>query len=211
MSTIDRAPVEQAGESDHVSAVRGWGTTAAERAAPYPCDRVLPDAVKAMHRGVDVDAPPEVVFRWLCQLRVAPYSYDALDNLGRRSPRKLTPGLEQLELGQQFMMIYELAEFEPDRQITVRCARFTGAFGQQAVTYQVTPREGGGSRLVAKRRLKPPRAPHGLMIKTNLPVIDLIMTRKQLRTLKRLAEMQAAGAGRAAGSAEAAGTTGAGA
>jgi hypothetical protein len=32
------------------------------------------------------------------------------------------------------------------------------------------------------------------MIKTNLPVIDLIMTRKQLRTIKKLAEKQVAGA-----------------
>jgi hypothetical protein len=177
-----------------VSAVRGWGSTAAERAASYPSEQVLPDAVKSLHRGIDIDAPPEVVFRWLCQLRVAPYSYDALDNLGRRSPRKLTPGLEQLELGQKFMMIYELADFEPGRQITVASKLFTGAFGQQAVTYSVTPRAGGGSRLVANRRLRPPRAPHGIMIKTNLPVIDLIMTRKQLRTIKKLAEKQAAGA-----------------
>ena len=92
------------------------------------------------------------------------------------------------------MMIYELADFEPGRQITVAEKLFTGAFGQQAVTYEVTPRPGGGSRLVANRRIRPPRAPHGLMIKTNLPVIDLIMTRKQLRTIKKLAEKQVAGA-----------------
>jgi hypothetical protein len=31
------------------------------------------------------------------------------------------------------------------------------------------------------------------MIRLNLPVIDLIMTRKQLRTIKRLAEQHAQG------------------
>jgi hypothetical protein len=179
---------------EKVSAVRGWGSTASERAATYPCDNAAPDAAKSMHRAIDVAAPPEIVFRWLCQLRVAPYSYDILDNLGRRSPRELTPGLEQLEKGQTFMMIYELVDFEPDRQITVATAKFTGMFGRQAVTYQVTQRPDGGTRLVAKRRLKPPRGPHGPMIKLNLPVIDFIMTRKQLRTLKKLAERQAAGA-----------------
>jgi hypothetical protein len=173
-----------------VSAVRGWGSTEQERAAEYPCDHHLPDAVKSMHRAIDVAAPPEIVFRWLCQLRVAPYSYDVLDNLGRRSPRRLTPGLEQLATGQKFMFIYELVEFEAPRQITVGVKHLKRAFGRQAVTYQVTPKD-GGSRLVAKRRLKPPRGPHGPLIKLNLPVIDLIMTRKQLRTLKKLAERQA--------------------
>jgi hypothetical protein len=175
-----------------MSAVREWGSTEAERAASYKCAEVLPDAAKSLYRAIDVEAPPEVVFRWLCQLRVAPYSYDLLDNLGRRSPRELTPGLERLEVGQRFMMIYELVEFEPGHQITVVINKlFRGAFGTQAVTYNVTQRDGGGSRLVANRRLKPPRGPHGPLIKLNLPVIDLLMTRKQLKTLSKLAERQA--------------------
>lgn len=144
-----------------------------------------------MHRAIDVAAPPEVIFRWLCQLRVAPYSYDLLDNLGRRSPRRLTPDLEQLELGQKFMFIYELVEFERPRHITVKLKRLRRAFGDQAVTYRVTEAPEGGSRLVVKRLLRPPRGPHGPLIRLNLPVIDLIMTRKQLRTLKKLAERQA--------------------
>ena len=82
-----------------------------------------------------MDAPVETLFRWLCQLRVAPYSYDWLDNRGRRSPRTLTPGLEELEVGQRFMTIFRLAEFEPGRSITV--VHDGPLFGRVVGTYEV--------------------------------------------------------------------------
>src|SRR4051794_28624945 len=113
------------------SAVRAWGTTEIDRAKPFGCDEALPEVTKVWYRGIDVGAQPATVFRWLCQLRVAPYSYDLLDNLGRRSPRKLTPGLENLERGQKFMMFYELVDFEPGRSITIVFKRFLWAFGQR--------------------------------------------------------------------------------
>ncbi|MBK5116642.1 MAG: hypothetical protein JJE23_06940, partial [Thermoleophilia bacterium] len=66
--------------------VRRWGSTSSERSQSYPCDTLLDDPDDALFRAVDIDARPATVFRWLCQLRVAPYSYDLLDNRGRRSP-----------------------------------------------------------------------------------------------------------------------------
>src|SRR5512143_2611706 len=80
--------------SADVSIAHAWGSTPADRAIDFPCDRYLANADEALHRAVAVAAPPAVVFRWLCQLRVAPYSYDWIDNGGRESPRELTPGLE---------------------------------------------------------------------------------------------------------------------
>src|SRR5215467_14289890 len=88
-----------------------WGTTEAERELPFPCDRWLADADDALFRAVDVEAPAAVFFRWLCQLRVAPYSYDWIDNLGHQSPRRLTPGLDALAVGQRVMSLFELVEF----------------------------------------------------------------------------------------------------
>ena len=46
-----------------------------------------------------VDAPHATVFRWLTQLKVAPYSYDLLDNLGRPSAREIIPELQHLHPG----------------------------------------------------------------------------------------------------------------
>jgi hypothetical protein len=146
-----------------------WGSTPAERASPLPCDALLPGARIVVNRAVDVDAPDAATFRWLCQLRVAPYSYDLIDNFGRRSPRTLTPGTEQLEPGQRFMTIFRLHSFERDRHITLVRG------GSIAVTYRVQD-----GRLLMRVRTRNPRP--------LLPYFDLVMARKQLLTLKQLAE-----------------------
>ena len=173
-----------------MSAARTWGSTEAERAAAYPCDGWLADADDELWRAIDIAAPPAVVFRWLCQLRAAPYSYDWIDNLGRTSPRELTPGLDELETGQRVMTIFRLVEFEPGRHITLLLERGKRLFGELAVTYQVDP-AGDGSRLIAKLVVRRPSGP-GRLLGSLLPAGDLVMMKKQLRTLKALAERDAA-------------------
>lgn len=156
-----------------------------------PCDRHLPGADDAWHRAVDVEAPAAVVFRWLCQLRAAPYSYDWIDNFGRHSPERLIPGLDRLEEGQRVMRIFHLAEFERDRQITIVLDRARPLAGEVVVTYAVIPM-GDRSRLLARVVVAYP-GPRFLrpVARLVLPLGDLIMMRKQLRTLKRLAEQDA--------------------
>jgi hypothetical protein len=156
------------------AAVRGWGTTAEERAARLPCDDLVSGEHLVVDRAVDVDADPAAVFRWLCQLRVAPYSYDWIDNFGRRSPRTLTPGLENLAEGQRFMTIFRLRSWTQDEQITL----IRGS--HLAVTYRVTPgAEGRPGRLHMRARWRS-RIP-------GMALGDLVMSRKQLLTISELA------------------------
>lgn len=158
-----------------------WGARVAERTAPLPCDEMLPDARIRCDRAISVEAPATVLFRWLCQLRIAPYSYDLLDNLGRRSPRELTPGLERLEVGQRFMRIFSLASFASDDHLTLRASGV-------AVTYAVRARA-DRSRLVARVLFKAPGGRLGdALAGRTLALGDLVMMRKQLLTLKELAE-----------------------
>lgn len=163
-----------------------WGSTEAERALAYGCDRHLPDPDAHLFRAVDVDARASLVYRWLCQLKVAPYSYDLLDNFGRRSPRQRDPANEQLAVGARMMRIFRLVELEPGRELTM-IIDGTRSFGEVALTYRVTPRPDGGSRLVAKLRVRRRRRSAMRLL---LPVGDFIMMRKQLRTLKALAERE---------------------
>jgi hypothetical protein len=168
-----------------------WGVEPAEQALDFACDR-LPDSFDAdYYRGVTVEAPPAAVFRWLCQLRAAPYSYDWIDNWGHRSPRELIPGLENLSVGQTVMTIFELIDFEKDVHLTIRIKRGTSSeclFGDVAGTYRIVPRSEGGCRLLAKLRVRYPRGLRGRLMRAVLPPGDLIMMRRQLLNLKRLAE-----------------------
>jgi len=174
--------------------VRHWGSTPAERAERFPCDRLAPRAPMRLYRAVDVGAPAASVFRWLCQLRAAPYSYDMIDNGGRRSPQELTPGLEWLAAGQRFMRIFRLVEFEPGRSITV-LSRGT-LFGEVAVSYRVRDAGAGRSRLVAKLLITPPEGAFGsLPARGLLAAGDLVMMRRQLLNLAALAERETRGAG----------------
>jgi hypothetical protein len=172
------------------SVVYEWGTSAAERELARPCDKVVERPDLVLLRAVDVDAPAATLFRWLCQLRAAPYSYDRLDNLGRQSPRELIPGLEQLAVGQRFMTIFRLVEFEPGRSLTVLSSGTV--FGRVACTYDAVELDAERSRLRAKLAVA---WPHGRVRKAAMRLVlapgDLVMMRRQLLNLKQLAEAQA--------------------
>jgi hypothetical protein len=162
-----------------------WGASAQERAIALGCDALMPDAPARLHRAVSVQAPAAVVFRWLCQLKLAPYSYDLLDNLGRRSPRELTAGAERLQVGQRFMSIFVLASFTPGEQLTLRARR-------TVVSYSVRPLRGRSTRLVARVLFDPPGGRLLAALTAHaLALGDLVMMRKQLLTLKALAEREA--------------------
>ncbi|MEU2039836.1 hypothetical protein [Nocardia niwae] len=153
-----------------------WGATEAEREAPLPCDDRQSGGLQA-DRAISIDAPPALVYAWLCQLRIAPYSYDLLDNFGKRSPRHRDPLLTELAVGQRFMSQFELVSFVLGRHITLLANKV-------CVTYAVRP-EGTGTRLLVRIRCNAPK-----LVAAALALGDLPMMRKQLLTLKELAEAE---------------------
>ena len=168
-----------------------WGALPEELQLDFPCDATATRFDAELFRAVTVNAPPRRVYPWLCQLRIAPYSYDWVDNSGRPSPPFLSPHLPNLIVGQRFMRIFELLDFEKDRQITLalRNRRAQTFLGKVWVTYLVVPHLDNASRLIVKLRARDPELPFasrtfGWLLAWG----DLIMMRKQLLTLKSLAE-----------------------
>ncbi|MDH5757675.1 MAG: hypothetical protein OEZ55_13540 [Nitrospinota bacterium] len=173
---------------------RSWGVSPEEERLEFAVDKLGVENAATLFRGITIDAPAGIVFRWLCQLRAAPYSYDLLDNFGRQSPRKLTPGLENLAPGQTFMFIFDLVDFAQDSSITLRLKSLLslgGRMGETALSYDIHDAGSGSCRLLVKIAIRYAWGPFGWPTRLALPPGDLIMMRKQLFTLKEMAEQQA--------------------
>jgi hypothetical protein len=157
-----------------------WGVSDAEVALAYPCDEFVASPAWRAWRGVEVAAPAAAVWPWVAQVRLAPYSYDWIDNRGRRSPRELV-GLAEPRVGEGFTAVGgravgRIVAVEPGRQLT---GAIMGAF----MSYVLVPQEHDSTRLLLKAVMRTSRVKA-----LGLSVGDLVMARRQLLNLKRLAE-----------------------
>lgn len=156
-----------------------WGVTDAEVARRYPCDDVVSKPVMQAWRAVTVAAAPQQVWAWVTQIRLAPYSYDWIDNRGRTSPQRLQD-LPQPVVGEPFTTaagrrLGRILSVETDKQLTGRIAGVV-------ISYVLEP-DGEATRLLMKLA-----APTGRLVAPALVLGDLVMARRQLLNLKRLAE-----------------------
>ena len=88
-----------------------WGATEAEVAREMPGDDLLTPDAPGTTRAITIDAPPENVWPWLVQIgygRAGWYSYDWIDNDGKRSAERVLPELQNLRVGDQILMVPDL-------------------------------------------------------------------------------------------------------
>lgn len=165
-----------------------WGVTQAEVEQRYPCDDLAPANAVELWRGITVDAPAAAVWPWLCQLQLAPYSYDWLDNLGHRSPNRLR-ALPNPQPGGHFSCIG--GRFAVGRVLSVVPGTDLTATIMGAVMSYVLSPEGSSTRLLLKIVLD--RDPWYAAL---VAVGDWPMARRQLKNLKQLAEAKPSGCAR---------------
>ncbi|GAA1448811.1 hypothetical protein GCM10009641_77650 [Mycobacterium cookii] len=163
--------------------------TQAEVERRYGCDALVTDPTLQAWRGVTVHAEPDKVWARLRQVRIAPYSYDLVDNLGRRSPRELRD-VPEPSPGAPFTRAFgidqgQVLAVDPGREMT---ARIMSAY----MSYAVVP-GAAGTRLLLKVAARTHR-----VLAPVLSVGDLVMARKQLLTLKALAESDRSASGQSA-------------
>jgi hypothetical protein len=157
-----------------------WGVSHGETLLSYPCDEFIASPTMQAWRGVRVEAPAQAVWPWVAQVRLAPYSYDWIDNRGRRSPRDLA-GLPEPRVGDRFTTaggreLGRIVSVDPGKQLT---GTVMGAF----MSYVLVPQKRDVTRLLLKVVMRTTR-----WAALGLSVGDLIMARRQLLNFKQLAE-----------------------
>lgn len=162
-----------------------WGVRDDETSRRFPCDDFVDAPALEAWRAVDIAAPAHAVWPWVAQLRVAPYSYDWIDNMGRRSPRELLH-LPEPRVGDNFTSaggrpLGRIVSLDPGQQLT---GTIMGAY----LSYVLHPTGEYATRLLLKVVMQATR------LSVVLSLGDLVMARRQLLNIKRLAELTSRGA-----------------
>jgi hypothetical protein len=116
-----------------------WGATDEEIALNMPGDEIIRRPTFNVTRAITVKARPEEIWPWIVQIgfgRAGFYSYDLLDNLGRRSAERIIPELQDLEVGTWIPMSGKVTEetafrvkaFEPNQWMLWEKAASTWAW-----------------------------------------------------------------------------------
>lgn len=133
--------------------------TREERRRPMPGDLLVPDAILSFTHAIDLAAPPDRVWPWLAQMgagRAGWYSWDRLDNGGRRSASVLVPELQRVGAGDLMPAtpgardVFLVVRAEPPRDLILRWPAEVGSRGSWEFQLDPVP---GGTRLVARARL----------------------------------------------------------
>jgi hypothetical protein len=175
----------------------GWGASPYELHRHMPGDDIVGEPGFNATRAVTVAASPEAIWPWIVQIgfgRGGWYSYDLLDNLGRRSAERLVPELQHIEVG-------DLVPLGPGKNSGMRVKEFERAHWAvwwdeklQLTTWAwvLTAMPDGSTRVVTRVRSRTEwQHPSTAVWRLLAEAADFPMMRKCLLGIKHRAETAA--------------------
>jgi membrane protease YdiL (CAAX protease family) len=131
-----------------------------ERARPMPGDRLVTDPMLVVTHAITIEAPPARVWPWLAQMgagRAGWYSWDAIDNDGAPSLRRVAPELQAVAAGDLLPALpgaaeaFVVAVAEPPRDLVLTVP---GA-GGSVVSWEhlLEPLGPGRTRMIVRARV----------------------------------------------------------
>ncbi|MGB0677748.1 MAG: hypothetical protein ACPGO8_09105 [Ilumatobacteraceae bacterium] len=171
-----------------------WGSTDEETKEALPGDDLIGDPAFSATRSITISAPPTEVFPWVAQLgfgRAGWYSYDLIDNFGRKSATTLNPEWAVHSVGDVVPggpINFSVREIDAPNHLVLelssarRSPRLTFT-----MSYVLRP-IGDSTRLISRVR-SGLRAPFGtVLLRSTLGPGDGVMLRRQLLGIKERAE-----------------------
>lgn len=174
--------------------LESWGAQPDEIAGAVVGDHLCPEAHVSATRCITIAATPRDVFPWIRQMgfgRAGWYSYDWLDNLGRKSARRVHPEWQDVVTGSKVPagpMAFIAAAVDAPQSFVLSTS--THGLGKRLIfTLAYELREHPeGTRLVTRMRARINLPGGRLVARYLLSPGDGIMVRKQLLTLQRIIE-----------------------
>ncbi len=171
-----------------------WGATEAEVAQALPGDDLIAGSAHVGTRSIDIAARPDMVFDFLAQMgfkRAGWYSYDLLDNLGRRSastvhPEWLVEQAGEIVPGGPIEFLAVVVDRPTAFVLQVPQRRAVGYAVDFTLGYQLLPTT-AGTRLISRVRIKID-GPAGRLLSSALLLGDGVMVRRQLLGIKKRCE-----------------------
>jgi hypothetical protein len=172
----------------------------AERLCPLPGDDRIPQPAGSQTHAITVRCSPSGVWPWLAQMgagRAGWYSYDFLDNGGRKSADRLLPEFQNVSVGTLFPGLpgavdgFFVLDSERGHFLVLGA---NAQDKQQTATWSFVLQENGAgqTRLITRARVNAGYGFHGLPLGI-VKLIHCIMQRKQLLEIARRAETEAPG------------------
>lgn len=167
-----------------------WGATDNEIEGVVVGDDLCPNAHVSATRSITLSAPPEQVFPWIRQMgfgRAGWYSYDWIDNLGRKSATRIHEEWQHVNSGDLIPagpISFVAAIVEPPTAfiLEIKSGKPASPWLHFTLAYELRP-DGVNTRLVTRMRSKISLPGGSLFERLILGPGDGVMVRRQLLTL----------------------------
>jgi hypothetical protein len=169
-----------------------WGATDDEIKRFMPGDDIVGKLSFNATRAVMINAPAENIYPWIVQMgvkRAGWYSYDLLDNLGRKSAESILAEHQDIQVG-------DLIPLSPDGKQGMRVKDFRknewmlwwDKIGDSSWVWEIYSEGEAHSRLVTRVRVKYRWFSPAIAFNLLIEFFDILMMRKCMLGIKRRAE-----------------------
>jgi hypothetical protein len=169
-----------------------WGATDAEVKRTMPGDEIVGKPSFNATRAVTIHASAQNIYPWIVQMgvnRAGWYSYDLLDNVGRRSAESILPEHQTIQAG-------DLIPISPDGKQGMRVKYFRknkwilwwDEKGDTSWVWEIHSEGAGNARLITRVRVRYRLFSPAILFNLLIEFFDILMMRKSMLGIKRRAE-----------------------